>query len=138
VRHSLPSAAAIVLPGGAFQRKESWGPLKSLLADTFSVVTVDLPGWGEADLLPESYGIDFLTDSLQVLLRFAGHHAVHLFGGSYGSAIAYRYVQKYPCAVHSPVFAGTITKITAEISAALRYSLELRPQLPEHGQDVRT
>src|SRR5262249_57991992 len=44
--HPAPSAPAVLLVGGAMQRKEGWGRLEGLLRRESTVVTVDLPGWG--------------------------------------------------------------------------------------------
>src|SRR5688572_26006360 len=65
---SEPRLAPVLLVGGAFQRKEDWGRIEQGLLAHCDVVTVDLPGWGTADLLPESYGVDFLADALNHIL----------------------------------------------------------------------
>lgn len=125
LRHPSAQADAVLLLGGAFQVKEAWGPLEAALARTFTVVTVDLPGWGAADTLPETYGMDFLAEALHVLLADAGHSRLHVFGGSYSSAIAYRYAQKFPESVRRLALAGTITQVTPQIRHALRHTLDL-------------
>ena len=61
VQGAATGLAPVVLVGGAFQRKEEWGRLERGLLAHADVVTVDLPGWGTADLLPETYGADFLA-----------------------------------------------------------------------------
>lgn len=125
VRHPAPEADAVLLMGGAFQAKEAWGPLEAALAESFTVVTVDLPGWGNADTLPESYGMDFLSDALHALLTDAGHRRLHVFGGSYSSAIAYRYAQKFPEFLQRLALAGPINRLTPQIRYVLQHTLEL-------------
>ena len=122
VNHPDP-AGVILLLGGAFQRKESWGRLASLLGKTFTLITADLPGWGTADLLPDSYSIDFLADSLHALMTAAGHRRFHVFGGSYSSAIAYRYAQKHPETVGSLALTGTTRRMTDQMRRTLEHCL---------------
>ncbi|MEZ0091386.1 alpha/beta fold hydrolase [Streptacidiphilus sp. EB129] len=125
LRHHDPEAETVVLIGGAFQRKTAWGRLEVALAETFHVVTVDLPGWGDADTLPASYGVDFLTESLHALLGAAGHRRLDVFGGSYGAAIAYRYAQTHPEAVRRLVVVGPVSRIPERVREAMRQSLDL-------------
>lgn len=102
-----PDILPIVLVGGALQRKSGWGRLETLLARSASVVTVDLPGWGDADLLPAHHPPVFLAEALRHVLDLAGHRRVHVFGGSYGGVIAFRLAQRHPDLVRSLALMGT-------------------------------
>ncbi|WP_141754280.1 alpha/beta fold hydrolase [Streptomyces agglomeratus] len=62
----------MLLIGGAFQRKESWGRCEEVFLANMDVFTVDPPGWGAADLLPETYGVDFLADAVCHMLDERG------------------------------------------------------------------
>ncbi|NUU22751.1 MAG: alpha/beta hydrolase [Streptomycetaceae bacterium] len=125
VRHPDPRARPAVLVGGAFQAKASWGRLESVLNETFHTVTVDLPGWGDADPLPASYGIDFLAESLHDLLGATGFERFHLFGGSYGSAVAYRYAQVHPRHVLRVVLASAACRIPEQARRDMRHTIDL-------------
>ncbi len=120
-----PELPAIVLVGGAFQQKGAWGRLETLLARSASVVTVDLPGWGDADLLPARYSTAFLAEALHHVLEQAGHTRAHVFGGSYGGAIAFRLAQQYPELVHSLALMGTGAAIEEPLRSRLLRTIAL-------------
>jgi pimeloyl-ACP methyl ester carboxylesterase len=114
-----PDLPPVVLVGGAFQQKTAWGRFEALLAEAASVVTVDLPGWGGSDLLPARYGMDFLAEALHHVLVLAGHRRVHVFGGSYGGAVALRLAQLYPEQVLDVALMGTPARIPETLAARL-------------------
>jgi pimeloyl-ACP methyl ester carboxylesterase len=120
-----PQSPPVVLVGGAFQQKTAWGRLETLLAEAASVVTVDLPGWGESDLLPARYGMDFLAEALHRVLLQAGHRRVHVFGGSYGGALAFRLAQQHPEQVLSLALMGTPARIAEPVRAQLLRTIAL-------------
>ncbi|MFF1655316.1 alpha/beta fold hydrolase [Streptomyces sp. NPDC058255] len=123
--HGDPAAETVVLIGGALQRKSAWGRFEAALAQTFHMFTVDLPGWGDADTLPASYGLDFLAGALHNLLEAAGHRQVHVLGASYGSGIAHRYAQTCPQAVRSLVLAGPLLWVPDAVREDLRRTVDL-------------
>lgn len=51
--------------GGSSQDRFSWTRNEKRLAPLSAVVTVDLPGYGDADFLPADHGIDFLADAVR-------------------------------------------------------------------------
>jgi pimeloyl-ACP methyl ester carboxylesterase len=109
--HPEPSLGPILLVGGAMQRKEGWGRFEGVLRRESTVVTVDLPGWGGAEVLPARYGIGFLADCLAAVLRTAEVGAVNVFGGSYGSAVAYRLAQRHPQLLRRIALFGALGRI---------------------------
>ena len=109
--HPEPSLGPVLLVGGAMQRKEGWGRFEGVLRRESTVVTVDLPGWGGAEVLPARYGIDFLADCLAAVLRAAEVGTVHMFGGSYGSAVAYRLAQRHPHLLGRTALFGALGRI---------------------------
>jgi pimeloyl-ACP methyl ester carboxylesterase len=120
-----PELPPIVLVGGAFQQKGAWGRLETLLAGSASVVTVDLPGWGDADLLPARYTTGFLAEALHHVLTLAGHSRAHVFGGSYGGAIAFRLAQQHPELVRSLALMGTGAAIEEPLRSGLLRTIAL-------------
>lgn len=123
--HPDPQMEPVLLVGGAFQEKANWGRLEALLAESASVVTVDLPGWGESDLLPAWRGMDFLAEALHHVLELAGHRRVHVFGGSYGGAVAFRLAQQYPEQVLSLALMGTPTSVAEPLRSRLLHTVAL-------------
>lgn len=109
--HPEPGKPPVLLIGGALQRKEGWGRLESVLGRESSVVTVDLPGWGGAGLLPAQFDMGFLADCLAALLRVAAVGAADVFGGSYGSAVAYQLGRRHPALVRRIALFGALGRI---------------------------
>lgn len=124
VRAPAPCFPPVLIIGGAFQRKESWGRCEEVLLKSMDVFTVDPPGWGAADPLPETYGVDFLADAICHMLDECGARQVNVLAGSYGSAIAYQIARRYPARVGRVVLVGTMTAIPAHAQAAMRRTLE--------------
>ncbi len=120
-----PEMDPVVLVGGAFQRKTAWGRLEAVLAESASVVTVDLPGWGGSDLLPAGHGMDFLGEALHHVLELAGHRRAYVFGGSYGGAIAFRLAQRYPAQVRALALMGTAASIVGPVRTRLLRTVAL-------------
>jgi pimeloyl-ACP methyl ester carboxylesterase len=125
VRADKPRLAPALLVGGAFQRKEDWGRIEVGLLDHADVVTVDLPGWGAADLLPDTYGVDFLAEALDHLLGERGLTSLNVIGGSYGTAILYRLAQRFPERIARMVLVGTMTAIPDHAREAFGRTLDL-------------
>jgi pimeloyl-ACP methyl ester carboxylesterase len=120
-----PVLPPVLLVGGAMQRKEGWGRLEAALCRESTVVTVDLPGWGGAGLLPAQFGMGFLADSLAALLRTVGLGAVHVFGGSYGSAVAYLLAQRHPSLVRRTALFGALGRIPQSMRPRLTRTIGL-------------
>lgn len=120
-----PDSLPVLLVGGAFQRKTGWGRLEALLARSASVITVDLPGWGDSDLLPERYPTTFLADALRHVLDLAGHGRVDVFGGSYGGAVAFGLAQRHPDLVRGLALMGTGAAIGEPLRSRLLRTVEL-------------
>ncbi|MFD7234329.1 alpha/beta fold hydrolase [Streptomyces syringium] len=120
--------APVVLVGGAFQYQDTWGRLERALRRSASVITVDLPGSGTADPLPARYGFDFLTRALDDFLSVAAPSPVNILGASYGSAIAYQWVQQHPERTERLALMGTMAQLTDHVRARMERVLRLGEQ----------
>ncbi|WP_165986634.1 alpha/beta fold hydrolase [Streptomyces sp. YIM 98790] len=125
VRAPEPRLAPVLLIGGALQRKEEWGRLERHLLAHADVISVDLPGWGAGDPLPEEHGSGFLADALAHMLAERGLDRVNVLGGSYGTAVAYRLAQSHPARVARMLLLSTMEVITGEARHAMRRILSL-------------
>ena len=123
--HPAPSRPPVLLVGGALQRKEGWGRLEGLIARESTVVTVDLPGWGGAGLLPAQFDMGFLADALAAVVRTAAVGAVDVFGGSYGSAVAYQLGRRHPGLVRRIALFGALASIPHSMRPRLAGSIGL-------------
>ncbi|QSB04425.1 alpha/beta fold hydrolase [Natronoglycomyces albus] len=125
LRCASPQLAPIVLIGGAFQRKEEWGRLEAELVRVADVLSVDLPGWGAADDLPVGCSVDLLAEALAHLIGDLDIEAVNVFGGSYGSAIAYRFARLNPTLAKRIVLLGTAGSIPSSLREVSQKSLTM-------------
>jgi pimeloyl-ACP methyl ester carboxylesterase len=123
--HPAPTRPPVLLVGGALQRKEGWGRLEGQLGRESTVVTVDLPGWGGAGLLPAQFDMGFLADSLAAVLRAAAVGAVHVFGGSYGSVVAYQVGRRHPGLVRRIALFGALGRIPNSMQPRLTGTIGL-------------
>lgn len=117
--------APVVLVGGAFQHKMSWGRVEQGLLKAASVITVDLPGGGVADRLPAEHGFDFLTGALDHLVATVTSEPVNVVGASYGSAVAYRWVRSHPERAERLALIGTMAQMSDHVRARIRRTAEL-------------
>ena len=96
VRCDSPVTEPILILGGSDQTRYSWGRHERWLAPLGTLVTVDLPGFGDSDFLPSEYGVDFLAACTDHLLTELGLGKVNVFAGCYGAGIALRLAQNHP------------------------------------------
>ncbi|MGW2013962.1 alpha/beta fold hydrolase [Streptomyces sp. NPDC001927] len=125
VRATAPRLRPLLLIGGAFQSKETWGRCEKLFLTNMDVFTVDPPGWGAADPLPPGRSVDVLADAVCHILDESGLRQVNVVGGSYGSAIAYRIAQRHPERVGRMVLVGTMAAIPEHSRDAMHRALAL-------------
>jgi pimeloyl-ACP methyl ester carboxylesterase len=129
-RSAAPSLDPVVLVGGALHRKEDWGRLEQGLLAFADVICPDLPGWGEADLLPPYLGPDVPAQALVRLLDDLGIERVNLFAGSYGSSVGYRLAQTHPERIARMVLAGTMGGIPDASRPMMRAAVALAESGP--------
>ncbi|MQY30973.1 hypothetical protein NRB56_65780 [Nocardia sp. RB56] len=85
--HRVGRGEPLVLVHGVGSRWQVWEPLLPVLAESFDVIAVDLPGFGGSDPLPHTT-VDDLTDALAAFLTEQGLDRPHLAGNSMGGLIA--------------------------------------------------
>jgi len=125
-----PCLDPVVLIGGALHRKEDWGRVEQGLLQFADVICPDLPGWGEADLLPPYLGPDIPARALVRLLDDLGIARVNVFAGSYGSSVGYRLAQSSPDRIARMVLAGTMGAIPDASRPMMRSAVALAESGP--------
>jgi pimeloyl-ACP methyl ester carboxylesterase len=118
VRQGDSVTAPLLLLGGSSQDRFSWIRHQAALLPLCDVVTVDLPGYGDADQLPPRYGTDFLAAATRHMVDALGLGEVNLFGGCFGGSIALRFAQHYPELVERLVLVGMTTTVPPEYEQA--------------------
>ncbi|MBF6342659.1 alpha/beta hydrolase [Nocardia cyriacigeorgica] len=77
----------LVLVHGVGSRRQVWEPIIPALAESFEVIAVDLPGFGESEPLPHTT-VATLADALADFLAAEGIDRPHLAGNSMGGGIS--------------------------------------------------
>ncbi|VFB00270.1 alpha/beta fold hydrolase [Nocardia cyriacigeorgica] len=77
----------LVLVHGVGSRRQVWEPVIPALAESFEVIAVDLPGFGESEPLPHTT-VATLADALADFLAAEGIADPHLAGNSMGGGIS--------------------------------------------------
>ncbi|MEW1864548.1 alpha/beta hydrolase [Streptomyces sp. NPDC088194] len=119
VRQDNPRTEPLVLLGGSAQNRFAWLRHQKWLAECSTIITVDLPGYGSADFLPASYGMDFLADCVHHMTQELGIHRANVIGSCFGGAIALRYAQHYSDRLVKLGLVGMTTAIPAHYSSAV-------------------
>ena len=120
VENAAPVTEPVIVLGGAFQDMYAYQRLEARWAASATVISVDLPGSGAADVLPGSYGFDFLTSALVDLLDRLALSRVNIFGASYAVPIAYGLAQEHPERVARLALVGAAPVYPPEQRAALQ------------------
>lgn len=119
VRQREPRTAPLLLLGGSSQNRYSWQSHEKWLAPLCTLITVDLPGYGDSDFLPAGHDIDFLADAVQHMLTEIDVPTVNLFGGCFGEVVGLRFAQRHPESVRRIVFAAAAIRLPELYSEAV-------------------
>lgn len=97
VRYSTEGTGRpVVLLHGYLLSGEAWKPLSDLLAATFRVISVDIPGHGESGVAGDTHSMEFIAEAVRAVMDDAGEKKVLLAGHSMGGYAALAFAEKYP------------------------------------------
>ncbi|MGQ4598099.1 alpha/beta fold hydrolase [Nocardia sp. R6R-6] len=85
--HRVGAGEPLVLLHGVGARWQMWEPVVDILAASYDVIAVDLPGFGRSNPLAHTT-VDSLTEALAEFLAAQGIDRPHLAGNSMGGLIA--------------------------------------------------
>ena len=92
----------LILLHGFGASKESWNEIIPYLMKNYSIIAIDLPGFGESSKNTNfNYSIDSQVFRLHAFIEQLGLKNFHIAGNSMGGAIAGSYAAKYPSGVKS-------------------------------------
>jgi len=92
----------VVLLHGTSASLHTWNGWIEALSDTFTVIRMDLPGFGLTGPHPDgNYSVESYVGFLHTFLDSLAVRKFHLGGNSLGGEIAWRYAVEYPEQVHS-------------------------------------
>ena len=94
--HEQGAGDTIVLTAGYNTPSKFWGPLVPMLAENFRVVTYDVRGFGDTEIVAESASIDVASDDLHALIAHVGDGPVLSLGHAFGGGVASNHVVRNP------------------------------------------
>ena len=112
----IGSGPPLVFLHGFCETHEIWNDFISPLAAHFRIITVDLPGFGESEILRSPFTIDEVGDKLVSFLKEKEIQASLVVGHSLGGYVALSLAERYPeilkgfCLFHSTAFADSVEK----------------------------
>ncbi|MEV0848499.1 alpha/beta hydrolase [Streptomyces sp. NPDC049954] len=119
VGRTTPGQDPVLILGGSSQDRFSWMRHERGLAPLGQLLTVDLPGYGDADFLPERYGVDFLAATVRSLLDALGVVRVNLVAACFGGAVGLRFAQHSPGRVRRLMLVGMTRRIPEDYGRAM-------------------
>ncbi|MGG2464424.1 alpha/beta fold hydrolase [Streptomyces sp. RGM 3693] len=112
LKQPSPQTEPVLVLGGALQDKYGWQNLDAPLLPVASIVTVDLPGSGEADPLRPDQGMEVMHAVVERVLDDVGASRANIFGYSFGSTLAFTFAQRHPDRVARLMLGGVPVEIS--------------------------
>ncbi|MFI1995986.1 alpha/beta fold hydrolase [Actinoplanes sp. NPDC020271] len=95
-----PDAPPVVLLHGIGRSLEDWALQHSRFDDAYRVISIDMPGFGLSQRMPEPTSLPVLADGVWATLDTLGEtRPVHLMGNSLGGAVSMRMLAADPSRV---------------------------------------
>ncbi|WP_164510807.1 alpha/beta fold hydrolase [Nonlabens xiamenensis] len=80
---------------------KQWRFLSPLLASTFDILSIDLPGHGQSGEFTHEYSLEELAEELDAILKKENIHTCHLMGHSMGGYVCSAFAKANPTKVLS-------------------------------------
>ncbi|UZJ31057.1 alpha/beta fold hydrolase [Streptomyces endophytica] len=137
VRQPAPRTEPVLVLGGALQDKYGWQHLDEPVSPLASLITIDLPGSGNADPLRPDQGLATMCRAVEHVLDDLGVARVNLFGYSFGSAIAFAFAQRRPHRIARLLLGGVPAHITnAQLALWRQAAARMAAGEPEEFVDL--
>jgi pimeloyl-ACP methyl ester carboxylesterase len=130
------SGPPLVLLHGGLDDSRSWRRQLEGLADEFTVLAWDAPGYGRSSDVPESWRLPEFADAVAGWLERLGIERPHVLGLSWGSSIALELYRRHPGLAASLIlasaYAGWVGSLSPEeVEARLEGALAVADLPPE-------
>ena len=86
----------LVLLHGYLLSGEAWKPMSDMLAASYRVISVDIPGHGGSGVAGDTHTMEFIAEAVRAVIDDAGEKKVLLAGHSMGGYAALAFAEKYP------------------------------------------
>ncbi|MCB5910173.1 alpha/beta fold hydrolase [Streptomyces pinistramenti] len=114
LRQPASRTEPVLVLGGALQDKYGWQHLDAPVLTVTSLISIDLPGSGDADPLRSDQGWDVMHDAIEQVIDDLGISRVNIFGYSFGSVLAFTFAQRRPGRVARLLLGGVPASTTDE------------------------
>ncbi len=118
-RRGPVGAPAVLLVHGMAGSRETWLAAQEILAESFDVIAVDLPGHGKSSLPNGDYSLGSLAAALRDLLDRLQIERATIVGHSLGGGISLQFTYQFPERCERLVLVGS-GGLGREVSAFLR------------------
>lgn len=112
------------------------GPLASLLAAHYRVISYQLRGEDDCFALRQKFGMSDLVDDLAEFLDWHGLEAPAVLGVSFGGALALQFAATYPSRLGALVLQGTGVRLERGLLQSVAGTILSRYPLPPDNQFV--
>lgn len=86
----------IVLLHGYLETMDTWKSFGSKLSEKFRVITIDLPGHGESEVIKPVHTMELMAEVVFALLLHLEIYHIYLIGHSMGGYVSLAFAEKYP------------------------------------------
>ena len=86
----------IIFVHGFLESAEIWENFASTLGKTFRVITVDLPGHGKSAVFGEIHSMEFMAETVKLVLDHLGIEQCIMVGHSMGGYVTMSFAEQYP------------------------------------------
>ncbi|WP_019971400.1 alpha/beta fold hydrolase [Mycobacterium sp. 141] len=121
------SGEPVVLIHGGETGKIQYDSMRTLLGPGVRAIGYDQRDTGDSLNPADSYGIQDLADDCQALIEGLGYQRAHIFGASFGGAIALQLALTRPQVVHSLALGATLARIDFQANATTGAIVETPP-----------
>ena len=90
------SGKTLVLLHGFLESQKIWNHFSDQLAQSFKVLTIDLPGHGETDVFGEVHSMEFMAEMVKAIIDTQNITGVTLIGHSMGGYVALAFARLFP------------------------------------------
>ena len=112
---SAGAGSTVLLLHGFCESLNVWEQIGQLLSPNYNVIAVDIPGFGDSNLLPAPFSLDDVADALMNFMTALNIKSFHVVGHSMGGYIALSMASRYSDRISSlTLFQSTALPDTEE------------------------
>lgn len=94
--HDVGMGNTIVFLHGFLESLDIWSSLTKKLCCGYRLVSIDLPGFGDSDVIAETHTMEMLADSVKAVLDYLVISDCVIIGHSMGGYAGLAFAEKYP------------------------------------------